>query len=182
MLRLFLRVLLAFLALVGVFLLIGALLPRGYNIESSVVIEAPPSEVFPWVNRLQKWEAWSPISESRIDGLSAGYSGTPEGEGAIQTWTESRGSGKMWIENSEPQKLIQYKWRFDGFPDLEGTFEFKQVDSDENQPQCLVTWKSVGSLPAGPFYGYFGLIFNSAMTAEYQKSLDRLKQEIEKTN
>ena len=179
MLRLFLRVVAAFALLVGLFLLIGCFIPRGYDIETSVVIDASPAEVFPWINRLENWEKWSPISEERISSLTTEYSGEKEGVGAIQTWTESRGEGKMWITESRVNELIEYDWRFSNFPDLHGTFVLETPPDDNSK--CTVSWRSAGQLPAGPFYGYLSVIFESAMTAEYQKCLDLLKKAVEET-
>ncbi len=206
MFRLFLRVLTAFLALIGIVLLIGCLLPRNYAIETSVIIEAPSEKVFPLINELRKWESWSPISEERIQGLTANFSGADAGEGAIQTWSESRGDGKMWIVNSQPNHAIEYRWRFANFPELVGTFRFESEpnqshsplvqlnrndDQDQSQSQnapasgadfCKVTWSSSGRLPSGPFYGFFGLIFENAMNREYAASLQRLKHIVEASN
>ncbi|HMO12961.1 MAG TPA: SRPBCC family protein [Pirellulaceae bacterium] len=127
MLKLFLRVFLAFLAVIGIFLLIGSLLPRNYSVESSVIIETPIELAFPHINELRNWEHWSPISVSRIENLTVDFSGANAGVGAIQTWTESRGTGKMWIEKSEANQLIEYKWRFVNFPELTGQFIFERV-------------------------------------------------------
>ncbi len=176
MFRLFLRVAAAFAALVGLVLLIGCFIPRNYDVEATVLINAPASSVFPKINQLNNWETWSPISESRISSLEADYSGEIAGVGAIQTWREPRGEGKMWITASQPDEQIEYLWRFANWPELKGTFEF--VPSDDGS-QCEVKWRSVGKLPGGPFYGYFGVLLDSLLTNEYQNCLERLKDELE---
>lgn len=178
MLKLFLRVCLAFTAIVGLVLLIGCFIPRSYDVQTSIVIEAPPEKIFPLINRLSNWESWSMLSESRIEGLDIEYSGEEAGSGAIQSWTEPRGKGRMSITASEANKSVDYAWRFDSFPKLDGRFTLKSVS--ESPQKCEVTWSSSGQLPAGPFYGYFSFVFESAFENEYQKSLQRLKTEAEK--
>ena len=39
-----------------------------------------------------------------------------------------------------------------------------------------VVWTSVGTLPSGPFYGWFGITFGDSLAVEYKKALDRLKR------
>jgi len=176
--KLFLRVLCLFAVVIGLFLLAGSLLPRDYDVQASVVIDAEPARVFPWVNTLRNWETWSPVSEERIASLKANYSGPRAGEGAIQTWIEARGDGKMWITRSVPDQRIEYRWRFGNFPDLTGEIVLQPVTENE-QTKCRVLWLSAGHLPSGPFYGYSGLFFEGALEKEYQKSLERLKSSVE---
>ena len=39
-----------------------------------------------------------------------------------------------------------------------------------------VVWTSVGTLPSGPFYGWFGITFSDSLAVEYKKALERLKR------
>lgn len=171
MLNIFARALLLLLSVVLVFMVIGYFLPRSYQVESKIFIEAPPAEVFELVNSLPNWREWSNFNESRIPDLKIEYGEIREGKGAAKSWTDVRGHGKLWITNSEPDSLVEYDLDFGEFPTMKSKIEFEIAKGGTN-----VHWKSDGRLPAGPFYGYTGLLFPTHMTYQYEQDLARLKQ------
>lgn len=175
MLNLFLRVVLAFAALVGLFLLIGSLLPRGFNTSSSVTIHAEPSQIFTYLNDLEQWQSWSPWNAHAIKGLSVEVGQASTGIGATQTWKEPRGEGKLWLTVVDQPNRIEFSSRFANFPEMQSSIALTAADAHSTQ----VTWTSRGALPGGPFYGWFGMAFSTALQAEYVKSLERLKSNVE---
>lgn len=177
MAKLFLRVLLAFLGLIALLAIVGFFLPRDFRVEVSDVIAAPREVVFAQLNDLRKWEGWSSWNQTDVPGLKIEYGPETVGAGATQRWTEARGGGKIWITASDPPQALDYRLEFGGFQDLEN-----QIRLAESETGTRVTWTSTGSLPRGPFYGYFGFLFESGMEYEYQKSLDRLKEVVESSN
>src|SRR5260370_855664 len=54
------KILIVVVVIIVVFLVIVALQPADFHVARSVAIAAPPEAVFPQVNELKKWEAWSP--------------------------------------------------------------------------------------------------------------------------
>ena len=174
MFKIFLRLLALISFIVLVLLGIGYLLPRSYQIESSIEIVAEPDEVFAMINSLKNWQLWSNFSEERIEGLKIQYGETTEGEGAIQTWTDIRGSGKMWVTESVSPDKFCYSLNFGEFPTMES-----EITTSKSGKATAVVWKSTGRLPSGPFYGYSALLFPRQMTHEYDQSLLRLKDLVE---
>ena len=175
MVAVFLRLLLLIAVFIGIAMGIGALLPRDYQIEASISIDATADQVFPQVDRIKNWGDWSPWSPEIVEGLQVEYSGNASGPGAVQTWVDARGNGKLWIVETEPNQRIDYKMRFANFPEMNAAFEFK-----ESAGATEVVWTSQGQLPGGPFYGYFGFLFQSGMEQQYNDSLRRLKEIVEK--
>jgi hypothetical protein len=175
MINLLVRVVLAAAGLVGLFLLIGSLLPRSFETSSSVSINAPASQIFPCLNDLRQWQAWSPWNAHAIPGLSVEIGNPSSGVGATQTWVEPRGEGKLWITDVVETEQVKFKSRFANFPEMESSIVLKPEAGNATQ----VSWASRGSLPGGPFYGWFGLSFSSALQEEYNKSLSRLKETVE---
>lgn len=172
----FLRLLLLIAAIIGVLLLFEQLLPRSYDFQQSVEINGPAEEIFPYLNSLKKWPQWSQqFNMQVIDGLVIKYSGTDEGVGAAQTWTEIRGSGKIWISESSPSEALTYEGEFHNFPKM--TSGFTLDSAGENK--TLVTWRSAGQLPRTPLYGLMAPIFSTQMGHEYEKSLAALKALVE---
>lgn len=172
--NLFVRVLIAFVVLVLIVMGIGMLLPRDYEVVAETTIDAPPDAVFPWIVDLKQWQHWSMFSPERIEGLKIEYGPQSSGEGAVQSWTEPRGRGKLWIESVEAPTRIEYQMEFLNFPRMESQIELTSVDGNTK-----VRWTSHGSLPSGPFYGFFGQYFANGMKFEYDQALRRLKEQVE---
>jgi len=106
--------------------------------------------------------------------LSIEYSGADSGVGAVQTWTDPRGDGKLWITRSEPFQGIDYQVIFGNFPEMDS-----RIELSAQGPSTQVTWSSKGSLPGGPFYGFFGTFFSTHMKDQYNRSLEKLKTVVE---
>ena len=157
---------------IAIIAIIGSLLPRSYDFTVTQTIDAPSERIFPLVNRLSDWPKWSrQFNPDEIDGLTIQYNGVKEGKGAAQTWKDVRGEGKLWIVESEPNSSIEFDSKFTNFPVMNNQFRLK-----ESEGTTSVEWRSYGSLPGGPFYGYFGGLFTTHMRDQYEKSLLRLKE------
>ncbi|MEM7456833.1 MAG: SRPBCC family protein [Planctomycetota bacterium] len=167
----FIRVFGAFLILLLLVLGIGMILPRDYDIRSQVEIDAPAEEVFARINSLPEWRSWSPWNSSDLTGLGIRYSGEESGTGSVQTWSDPRGEGKLWLTESTPHESVSYSMEFANFPKLDGNFNLAQSGD-----KTTVTWSSTGTLPSGPFYGFFAGMFTNGMKTEYDKGLARLKE------
>ena len=154
--------------------IVGNFLPRDYEFETSRNIKAEPDAVFAMINELPNWKLWSNWNPERVPDLKIQYGEIQKGEGAVQTWTDSRDSGKLWITESQPNKLLQYRLKFGDFPEMESQINLKQSGK-----VTQVTWTSKGKLPNGPFYGYFAMIFPTQMRYQYEHNLQRLAEIVE---
>lgn len=175
MLKYFFRLILLIGCVVGIIAAIGSLLPRDYDFESQVTIVAPQDVIFDKIVNLRNWQQWSKqFNPVDIEGLAINYSGEDSGVGAVQTWTDPRGNGKLWITGVEPYQLIEYQAVFGDFPNMDSRFELSAQGASTQ-----VVWSSNGSLPGGPFYGFFGAFFPTQMKHEYNRSLEALKMVVE---
>jgi hypothetical protein len=168
------RLALFVLALALVIYVVGSLLPHGYSVSASVEIGTTPDRVFEMVNTIRNWQQWSPWNAETIPNLDIRYEGKTAGVGARQLWTDRRGSGKLSITESDPTRGIRYSMEYGGFPKMSGAIELEPTAGGTK-----VIWSSNGALPKGPFHGYTRVLFESAMLAEYDKSLNKLKQVLE---
>jgi len=174
MAKYYFRLILLFASVVGIFAIIGSLLPRGYAFTSEISIAEKPESLFPEINSLKNWKNWSrQWNPAEIEGLEISYNGQPEGVGAAQSWSDIRGNGKLWITESTPNESIKYEMEFAGFPKMNSSIEL--LPDPATPSQTLVRWSSEGRLPGGPFYGYFGSFFSGQMKSQYDKSLEKLK-------
>jgi len=137
-------------------------------------MSAPPQAVFPQVNDLHNWEAWSPWA--KIDpAMKTTFAGPAAGTGAIYTWVGNSkvGEGRMTITDSRLNERIQIKLEF--FKPFKAThmaeFTFKPEGS-----QTSVTWTMSGK---NNFMGKaFGLVMScdKMIGSDFEKGLANLDE------
>ena len=166
-------ILIAIAAIVVLFLIIAAMQPSEFRVTRLAKINAPPEKVFPHVNDLHQWEAWSPWA--KMDPACKNtYEDPPAGTGASFAWAGNKkvGEGRMTITESRPADLIRIR--------LEFLKPFKATNTAEFtfQPeagQTVVTWSMFGK---NNFMGNaFGLIMNydKMVGGDFEKGLASLK-------
>ncbi len=107
------KILIALVVIVAAFLVVVAMQPSEFRVERTTTIAAPPEAVFPHVNDLHKWDAWSPWA--KLDpNAKVGFDGPDAGEGAAMDWAGNKevGAGKMTITESKPNELIKFRIDF----------------------------------------------------------------------
>ena len=134
--------LLAFGAIVLVFLIVVAMQPDDFRVTRSTRIATPPSAVFAQVNDFHNWEAWNPWG--KLDpAMKQTYEGAPAGVGAVNSWMGNAqvGEGRMTITDSHPSDLIRIKLEFMKPFAATHTAEFTFKPEGE---QTAVTWSMAG--------------------------------------
>ena len=84
-----------------------------FTYTRSLKISASPENVFPHVNDLHKWEAWSPWAKLDPNATPT-FSGAADGLGASMAWSGNNkvGQGKMTIIESQPSQSIRFRLEF----------------------------------------------------------------------
>jgi len=169
----FVYILLAFAAIMIVFIAIIALQPSAFRIVRSVAMTAPPAEVFAQVNDFHQWQAWSPWA--KIDpALKQTYEGAPAGAGAIYSWVgnSKAGEGRMTILESNPSDLIHIKLEFLKPFKATNTAEFTFKPEGN---QTVVTWSLSGDRSF--FLKAFALFINmdKLVGGDFEKGLAAMK-------
>lgn len=158
---------------IGVFAIVAAMQPDEFRVSRSTTIAAAPTAIFPHVNDLHKWEAWSPWIKLDPNAKNS-YEGPTEGVGAKMSWDGNMevGKGSMTITKSQPNESVEFRLDFE--KPIEGTdtaeFTFKP---DGNQ--TVVTWSMYG--PKNFIAKAMGLIFNceKMVGEQFEKGLSSLK-------
>jgi len=168
------NILLALAAIIAVLVIIVALQPDTFQVTRNITIKAPPSTIFPQVNDLHQWTAWSPWE--RLDpALQRTYEGSPTGSGAIYRWNSAKndvGQGAMTITDSRPSELVGIKLEFlkpfAATNDVAFTFK---PEGDET----LVTWTMNGK--ANFMCKAMNLVMNmdKMVGGDFEKGLTNLK-------
>jgi hypothetical protein len=110
------RLILGTASLAGIFAAVALGLPSHVTVSRSVVINAPESVIFPYLNNLHKFEDWSPW-RVRDPQLAVSYGGPESGQGARVTWSSKKpsvGTGSMEISESQPSRRIDLVVNFNG--------------------------------------------------------------------
>lgn len=129
-------------ALIVLFLIVVALRPSDFRVSRSAIIDAPPSVVFPHINDLHQWEAWSPW-EKLDPGMKRTFGGMPQGVGATYTWNGNNkvGEGTNTIVESRPNELVGMKLEFRRPFAGTNAVQFTLTPQGE---QTVVTWTMTG--------------------------------------
>ena len=138
-----LKIILIVIAVVIVaFLAVVAIQPSDFRVTRSATFTAPPQAVFPHVDNLKKWDAWSPWAKLDPNAKN-NFEGPESGSGAAMSWAGNNevGEGKMTITESRPHELVRFHLVF--FKPMAGEsdaeFIFKPAGA-----QTTVTWTMTG--------------------------------------
>lgn len=116
--------------------------PDVLRVQRAISIKAPPEKIFPLIDDLHNWAAWSPW-EKLDPAMKKTHSGAAHGKGAVYAWEGNAkvGAGRMEITDlSRPSKVTI---KLDFIKPLEGhnTAEFTlETQGDATQ----VSWTMVG--------------------------------------
>ncbi|MFN0059802.1 MAG: SRPBCC family protein [Planctomycetota bacterium] len=169
------KLLLGLVAVVLLLLVVSLFLPSAYFVERSIVVQAEPAQVFPYLNNLQEWNKWTPWTQEKYPEMKRTYSGPAEGVGAKSAWTgPDSGTGSLEIKQSDPATGIVYELAFEGFSTSEGRLAMAKADGG-----LKVTMSTKGDLGSNPINKFFGLMIDSMMGAEFEGGLAKLKQLVE---
>jgi Polyketide cyclase / dehydrase and lipid transport len=159
--------------LVVLLLIVVALRPADFRISRRTTIAAPATAVFPHVNDLSKWRAWSPWEKLDPD-LKRTYEGPAAGQGASYAWAGNSkvGEGRMTITDSRPSDLVRLRLEFIKPFQATNTAEFTFEPDGKG---TLVTWSMSG---CNSFTGkLFSLVMNmdKLIGTDFEKGLASLK-------
>jgi len=151
--------------------------PSDFKVTRSGIVSAPASAIFPHVNNLQKWEAWSPWAKLDPNAKNS-FEGPSEGVGAKMSWAGNNkvGVGSMTIMESRPDEFVQFKLEFQKPMQASNIAEF--IFKPEGD-QTAVTWTMSGT------NNFMGKVMNLVMNCDkmvggqFEKGLADLRAVVE---
>ena len=170
------RLLLCLLALVTMFLVVAVFLPSRYLVQRSIVIQARPEAIFPWVNNLKKWPEWTVWTKESDPTMTFSYDGPAEGVGAVSKWDGKKvGDGSMTLTEASPASGIKYDLvLMHGKLHSVGGIGFESEGTGTR-----VVWLNEGELGINPISRYFGLVMDRQIGPDFQQGLQKLKTRLE---
>jgi hypothetical protein len=165
----------AFIAILFIIFIAGQ--PDEFKVLRSAKISAPPDNIFPHVNDLHKWEAWSPWAKMDPNARNS-FEGAASGTGAVMKWEGNCkvGVGRMTITESKAGELIRLRLDFEKPMKATNNAEFAFKSEDG---ATVVTWSMSGE---NNFKGkLFGLLMNcdKMVGGQFEKGLAAMKSAVE---
>jgi carbon monoxide dehydrogenase subunit G len=164
--------------LVAAVLALAATKPDTFRVERSVSIDAPPEKIFPLIDDLHNWTAWSPW-EKKDPAMKRTYSGAARGKGAAYAWEGNKdvGMGRMEIAESSPTSKVTINL------DFVKPFEAHNVVDFTLEPKggtSSVTWAMHGPSPFFSKVLHVFLSMDRMVGKDFEAGLANLKAAAEK--
>lgn len=151
--------------------------PDEFKLVRVANISAPREKIFPHVNDLRAWEAWSPWAKLDPNAKNS-FEGPASGVGTAMSWSGNKkvGEGRMTITASQANELIGFRLDFVRPFKATNTAEFA-FRAEGNQTR--VTWSMAGK--SNFFFKIFGLLMNCEQMAgkDFERGLVNLKAVVE---
>lgn len=167
------------LALAALVFVLNLFASKSFDMERSIVINAPKEAVFSHVQYLEKHDAWSPWREYDPD-MKTVLTGTDGTVGATSSWdgNDDVGKGSQTLTKVQPYDLVEAKLVF--LEPFESSADAYFILSDAGNGATKVTWGFRSPMPF-PF-NIMGLFMNmeKEIGADYEKGLAKLKALVEK--
>jgi uncharacterized protein YndB with AHSA1/START domain len=171
------RAVLAVVALIAVLFAVGMLLPSGFRVQRSIVVNAPASRIYPMISQPRQWKEWA-VWNQRDPAMRIEYSGPESGAGARWSWqSATEGNGVMEFTAALPDKRVDYAL---SFPDL-GMTSSGQLRLAPAGAGTRVTWTNEGDMGANPINRYFGLVMDRLVGPDFEAGLANLKSAAERS-
>lgn len=128
--------------LVGALLAFAATQPDTFRVQRAANVKAPPEKIFPLINDLHSWGAWSPW-EKLDPAMKRTHSGAASGKGAVYEWEGNGevGAGRMEIVEASPPSAV--KIRLDFLKPFEA-HNFAEFTLEPKGDATNVTWAMYG--------------------------------------
>jgi uncharacterized protein YndB with AHSA1/START domain len=171
------KILIAILSLAVVLLLVAAVLPKDFKIESSVVINKPVNQVFAYLKFMENGKKWQPWE--KLDPNASGELKGVDGRvGAVASWSGNSkvGVGEQEIKNIVKNERIDFELRFQKPMKTTNQAYFITESVDKNSTKVI--WGMTGRTPY-PF-NLVCFYMRDKVTKQFADGLVDLKNVLEK--
>lgn len=161
-------------SLLIVLCLVALVLPERFQVEESVLIDAPPERIMPRIARLREWEHWVGWQQSD-PAFKMSFRGPERGPGAVMEWNSPGTNGVFTVtELREPEHMRFEVSMEDGRGASQGSFRLEPTAGGTR-----VVWRDEGTI--GDFFllRLFIPLMNSSLGRAYALGLQNLKAAVE---
>ena len=162
--------------LIALLLVMGLFLPAKYEAARSIVINAPPEKIQPFLDTPKEWIRWNPWN-ARDPSMKVTFAGPERGTGAKWSWvSKSEGNGAMEINEIVPVNKVTYTLTMEGMGNpSKADFVFTP-----EKGATKVTWRMYGEHGMNPIHRWFSLFMDKLIGPDFETGLKSLKALSEK--
>jgi uncharacterized protein YndB with AHSA1/START domain len=152
-------------------LVVGFLLPSGWEAERAVRLGVPAEMVFPYLSAADRWGAWTPSPETGVE-----LFGPPEGPGSGRRWDDPMyGQGEFVVRAAASPNEVSYEVLVeDGAIRIRG-----RIQLERDGGGTLLRWREEGDFGWNPLLGYLADRMNELQGTQMEASLASLKALLE---
>lgn len=155
---------------------IGFLLPAKWSVERSIVVNAPPTAIYPFVANMKTgWPQWSPFDKEDPE-MTYTYAGPEEGLGASRAWVSKKmGDGSMKVTKADPNTGIEYELEM-----VANHFTMTgKLGFEPSGAGTKVVWLDTGEVGANPMHRWMANLMDKMMGGMFERGLQTLKSKAE---
>ena len=155
---------------IGLFIIVGLVLPRHARVEVTTNIDAHPPIVFALINDFHRVSLWSPWLDTDPNARIV-FSGPVRGVGAAMTWDGAIiGTGTQVIKETRPFEFIETAINPGESGEHRSWFELEGQNGT-----TTVTWSYEADQGYNVVARYFSLLLSGVVQRDYELGLSRLK-------
>jgi hypothetical protein len=170
------RLVLGVLLMAILLVVVAFALPQQITVARSKIINAPESDVFPYVNSLKRFNEWSPWA-MRDPETKYVYSGPEEGKGAQMEWSSDHpdvGKGMLEIIESETNRFVRVALDIGVKGKANVSYQLKPSGAGTR-----VVWVFEMDVGNNPVRRWMGLTLDRWVGQDYEEGLERLEKVVE---
>ncbi|MCB9916576.1 MAG: SRPBCC family protein [Planctomycetes bacterium] len=148
-------------------------LPREWNVDVSVDVDAPAAEIHPWIEDLHRWPEWSAFREQYPDDAYT-FTGAERGVGAEMTTVGGGSRVHLVITASDPTKGVWFDETLEDKLNAKGVILYEEHDG-----RTTLRWQDHGQV--GDFFlmRLAVRVLQDRLSDAFAKNLAVLKQKVE---
>mgnify|MGYP000191501688 FL=1 len=164
--------------MIAALLLYATTRPDTFQIQRAATIQAPAEKIFPLIDDLTRWGAWSPW-EKKDPNMKRTFGSVTAGKGAVYAWDGNKdvGQGSMEITESTPPSRLSIRLSFLKPLEAHNNVEFT-LEPQGSATQ--VTWTMRGPVPYISKIIHLFFDIDRMVGADFEAGLASLKAIAEK--
>ena len=158
--------------------ILAQFLPGKWEVTRTAVVNAEPSQIYPWIANIENWQKWNAFSYNDPEIVHT-YPAAKSGVGAEDHWKSKKfGDGSAKILKAYPDLGITYELRFAARGDASlGSISFGKVE----EGKTTVVYSVAGETGRNPVFRIFSQFTDKFLGDYFEESLGKLKALSENT-
>ena len=166
------------LAIVVIIAFLAIIAPKSYDVNRSISINQPISEVFDYLKQLKKQAEWSPW-EKRDPNMKKDFEGVDGQVGAISKWEGNKdvGTGEQELTRIVENEVIESRLRF--FKPWKSESDAYLRVNENSEGETEVTWGFSGKNKFPVSIMMLFMNMDKAIGKDFEEGLANLKSRLE---